>query len=132
MQIHDDVFIQEFETLTLKPEYFDHKGHIRLAWLYLQQYDLEIAEQKVCSGIKRYAESLGATDKFHFTVTSGLVRIMAKRIEQQASTDWQSFITHNTDLIEDSAAVLNQHFSATLLQTERARTQVLAPDLLAI
>jgi hypothetical protein len=132
MQIHDDVFIQEFETLTLKPEYFDHKGHIRLAWLYLQQYDLEIAEQKICFGIKRYAESLGATDKFHFTVTSGLVRIMAKRIEQQTSSNWQSFITHNTDLIEDSAAVLHQHFSATLLQTEMARTRILAPDLLAI
>ena len=35
MSISHQQFLEQFENQTLDPNYFDHRGHIRLAWLYL-------------------------------------------------------------------------------------------------
>ena len=81
MTINDSDFLQQFEDHTLDPSHFDHLGHLRLAWLYLNRYELELAIDKVTNGISGYAASLGATDKFQHTLTEALVRNMADRIK---------------------------------------------------
>ncbi len=79
--LNDATFIAQFENQTLSSAHFNHIGHLRLAWLYLERYPLEQAISLVCGGIKAYAESLGASTKFHFTITNAIVRIMAMRMQ---------------------------------------------------
>lgn len=79
-QITDETFLQQFEKLTLDSKHFNHIGHIRLAWLYICQYGLESAMEKTFVGIPAYAGNLGASDKFHATITDAIVRIIAKRM----------------------------------------------------
>jgi len=128
-QIRDDEFLRQFENLTLDKGYFNHIGHLRLAWLYLSRGDVEYAVQRVCCGIKAYAESLGAMRKFHLTITDAVVRIMAKRFETYAATSWRSFLDRNPDLVEDLPGVLGEYFSRPLLSSEAARLSVCPPDL---
>jgi hypothetical protein len=78
--LSDETFIAQFENHTLSADYFDHLGHLRIGWLYLNQYDTNSAIERACTGIETYAQSLGAGDKFHFTITDATMRIMAKRI----------------------------------------------------
>jgi len=143
MSLSDREFMTLFENQSLPPEYFAHKGHIRLAWLYLQRYPLELAINKVEQGIKAYAGALGAVDKFHCTITRALVCIMAQRLAvskpgQQAQTSvparektpsWQAFISDNQDLLLDAFGVLQQYYSKALLTSEQARKQFVQPDL---
>lgn len=130
MTLSDKQFIEQFEQLTLAPEHFDHLGHIRLAWLYLQQFELEQAVLKVCHGIKAYAKSLGATQKFHWTITDGLVRIMACRMDTGES--WPQFLQNNPDLRENAFEVLLQYYSKETLDSDEARQSVMQPDLTPI
>lgn len=124
----DTEFLEQFENLTLPPAFFDHEGHIRLAWLYLQISDKH-AEQLICEGIKRYAEHLGAPNKFHYTLTAGIVRIMKQRQSQQSLVSWQHFVAHNQDLMKNAPALLCQYYSQELLASEQARLEIMAPDL---
>ena len=39
----DEDFIAAFESRTLDPQHFNHLGHVRLAWLYLQRHDFDEA-----------------------------------------------------------------------------------------
>jgi hypothetical protein len=39
----DDAFLSAFEACTLDPQHFNHRGHVRLAWLYLQRYPFDEA-----------------------------------------------------------------------------------------
>ena len=131
-QITDETFLKQFENLTLDSKYFNHIGHIRLAWLYINLYGLESAMEKTFVGIPAYAGSLGASDKFHATITDAIVRIIAKRMTAGGEDSWQAFVEHNSDLVSDAVAIIRQHYSNDLLETEVARLEVLSPDVVPI
>ncbi|MCO7223428.1 hypothetical protein [Pleionea sp. CnH1-48] len=127
--LSEQSFLTQFENQTLDPVHFDHLGHLRLAWLYLNDYDLETATHKVCTGIKAYAESLGAHQKFHLTITHSLVQIMASRMSQTTDTNWTSFVEQNSDLVNDALSILMRHFSKEYLFSDQARTTLVTPDI---
>lgn len=127
--LSDQEFIQQFEALTLDPVHLNHQGHLRLAWLYLQKDHLGRAIELTCSGIKAYAESLGATDKFHYTITDALVRVIWQRMKDVQSTDWRAFLESNQDLQKDALQVLYQYYSEHVLFSEDAKTSWVPPDL---
>ena len=130
MTITDEKFLAQFESQTLNPELFDHYGHLRLAWLYLNKYPLETAIDKVTNGIATYASSLGATDKFQHTLTEAIVRIMANRLNCSNEDSLKAFLVTNQDLVDDICSVVKLHYSDERLNSDAARTSFVAPDLL--
>lgn len=100
-------FIQQFESATLAAEHFSHEGHIRLVWLYLQQYDLLTTQQKVCSGIANYAAALGVTDKFNEELTLDFVNMIAERCLPRQ--DFLQFLQDNPDLVRDGKFAVEEY-----------------------
>ncbi len=127
--MNDEAFLTQFENQTLDEMHFDHLGHLRLAWLYLSENELDEAIDLVVTGIKAYAESLGATTKFHLTITNSIMRIIQQRMLLEETQSWQVFLEKNSDLVNNLKAILHQHFSADLLASEVARTTLVKPDL---
>ena len=132
MQLSDDEFVQQFEARSLDPIHFNHVGHLRLCWLYLQQYDLETAIEKICTGIQSYAMSLGANDKFHRTITEFLVRLIHSRVISQNNASFTAFLANNDDLVNRAQDVLHQFYSASLLRSATARLNYRQPDLIKL
>lgn len=127
--LSDKEFIQQFEQQTLSPEEFDHKGHLRIAWLYLSRDELMNAVERVCGGIKAYAESLGATDKFHHTLTEAIVRLMAVRMGSESEESFEDFLKVNSDLVNNLPQVLAKHYSQSVLDSQPAKKEYVVPDL---
>lgn len=127
--ISDACFVEQFENQTLDPKHFNHVGHLRLAWLYLMDDEVDLVIEKLSVGIKGYAESLGARQKFHLTITDAIIRLMAERIKRLEYPTWSQFLQQNRDLVEDASAVLHQYYSESLLSSEAARLNVLQPDI---
>jgi len=128
-ELSNETFLSLFEEKSLDPKYFSHLGHIRLAWLYLNKYEYSIAVDKTCVGINAYASSLGATDKFNITMTVAMMEIIFNRINRLDVKSWQIFMTNNTDLIENSLAILLEYYSKEQLFSNAAKITVLKPDL---
>lgn len=126
--LSDRQFIQEFEQLCLDPVYFNHIGHVRIAWLYLEQYQTHLAIEKIASGIKQYATALAAPEKFHMTMTKALVYIIANRRQQSPNRSWQEFIQKNQDLISNAKELVSEYYSKQVIDSELARTQFVPPD----
>ncbi len=129
MNPDDRQFVNALESCTLAPELFDHRGHLRLAWLYLSEYSLEQAIARVCRSINAYASSLGATDKFHHTLTEAMTRIIHARMARTEAEDFDAFVQANNDLLTQAACVLGQHYSKAGLNNAPARRRFVAPDL---
>jgi len=127
--ITNEEFLAQFECQTLDPVHFNHVGHIRIACIYLNKYEVKKANKKVCDAIKLYAESLGATNKFNLTLTDAIVKIMANRMKGSADNTWEVFIENNQDIVCDAIGVLNQYFSKEVLFSEQARTSLVNPDI---
>lgn len=129
MILDDRDFLTRFEHLTLPLPDFDHAGHLRLAWLYLQTYPLDRAIDRTLSGISAYAASQGAATKFHHTLTEAVVRIMYQRHAASGETDFPAWLAANADLLGDFRGVLARYYSDRRLYSEAARREWMAPDI---
>ncbi|HEX8980055.1 MAG TPA: hypothetical protein VF811_10145 [Parasulfuritortus sp.] len=131
-QLDDDTFMIRFERLDLGPEYFDHRGHLRMGWLHLRRYGLDEGNARVCDGIRSLAMKFGAPGKFNHTLTEALMRIMAVRMDDAADPDFDAFLVRNPDLVDDSRGVLARHYSDALLNSAEAHAGWVGPDRAAI
>jgi hypothetical protein len=119
MQAMDDLtFLAQVEACALDPSLFNHAGHMRLARVCLQLHPVDAAAARCCRAIQRYAAHLGAADKFHWTVTEALVRLMAGGAADEVT--------------RDARACLQRHYSAAVLAQPDARQRFVAPDLLPL
>jgi hypothetical protein len=131
-QLDDDTFMTRFERLDLGPEYFDHRGHLRMGWLHLRRYGLAEGNARVCDGIHRLAVKFGAQGKFNHTLTEALMRVMAARMDDAADPDFDAFLARNPDLVDDARGVLARYFSDALLSSAEAHAGWVEPDRAAI
>lgn len=126
--LSDEVFLAQFESQLLAKEYFNHIGHLRLAYLYLDKWDLPQAIDKTSDGIKAYAESLGVVDKFNTSITYAIVSVIHVRKQLACSTNWRNFVENNDDLARECLKVLGAYYSDGLLMTEEAKRHRIEPD----
>ncbi len=127
----DKQFLEEFESLTFTGN-FNHVNHLRLCFLYLQSNGLEGGIVRTGQNIRAFAESKGAKDKYHQTITEALVRIIDLRVIQRPVSDWQTFVATNPDLVQQAKEVLLQHYTSERLFSPEARLRFLEPDRLPL
>ena len=128
MSLSDKVLLEQFETLTLSPDDLSHVSHLRIAWLYLNKMSLKDAVEKIATGTKNYAESLGVYDKYHRTITEAIVRIMHKRMSELQNVNFEKFLQGNRDLVDDLKSLLQCHYSEEVIESVDARTIYFEPD----
>lgn len=121
MQAMDDMtLLAQVEACALDPSLFNHAAHVRLALacLHAAGGDADAAAVRCCAAIRGYATHLGAADKFHWTVTEALVRLLAAG--------------KHDEVVRDARACVARHYSAAVLASSQARTRFVLPDLLPL
>lgn len=124
----EQTFLSRFERCQLAPPEFNHQAHLRVAWLYLMQFNLEEAITRTCQGIRRLASHLGAPGKFNHTVTEALVRIVAHRMKDQPTHRFADFLAANNDFLVNARDVLARYYSEEVLTSAEARRRWVEPD----
>jgi hypothetical protein len=125
----DEDFRAAFLERRLDARDFDHRAHLRVAWLMLSRYPLEDAVERICWGIERFATHCGASEKYHRTLSEALVRIMASYGAGTSAMTCDEFTRANPELISDVRGMLARHYSPERLGSPEARQRLLAPDL---
>ena len=129
MRTDDEAFLAAFETCTLDPALFDHRGHLRLALLHLQAQGLGATATTLPGQIQRYATHLGAPEKFHATLTHALLELVHERLARLPSgTPWEAVLDAHPELERDALALVHERHSPAQLATAEARRRALAPD----
>ncbi len=127
-QLRDSEFLQQFEATTLPAEFFNHVGHLRAAFLFLERESVILAQRHFATAVQRYATALGAPEKFHTTITYALLAMMAARQGVQRCANWQAFLVQNPDLRGDARGLLLRYYSAEMLDSDNAKKQFVLPD----
>jgi hypothetical protein len=128
----DDAFLAAFLDCSMPPAGFNHRGHIRVAWLLLRRLLLEAAVAQTCEGIARLAAHLGVPGKYHRTLSEALVRLMAQGGATDPARGWEDFLRANPRLLDDARGLLARHYSPERLALPEARTAFLPPDRLPL
>jgi hypothetical protein len=120
----DQEFIDAFTTGQLEPAGFDHRAHLRAAFLLLEKGPFLEACMAMRDGLQALAGKLGKPDLYHETVT---VAFMALVAERRPEGDWDGFIARNPELCE--RGLLDAWYSKALLASGAARRIFTMPDL---
>jgi hypothetical protein len=124
--VHDRELVTLFESCTLPPSQFHHRNHVRLAWLYLTDAPLLEALTRFRTSLQRYAASLGATAKYHETITFAFLFLINERMQREAFESFDDFAGANAELFE---AILLRYYSEETLGSDLARRVFVMPDV---
>ena len=124
----DRRFRAAFEAHTVVPSQFNHEAHVRLAYVYLAEHDVESATQRMREALLSFIEHNGISrSKFHETITRAWVLAVRHFMDRSATSSSSDFITKNQELLD--ARIMLTHYSASVLFSSEARAAFVEPDL---
>lgn len=124
----DRDFQSAVEACAVTPAQFNHEAHVRLAYIYLVESDVESAVQKMRAGLLNFIEHNGIPrSKFHETITRAWVLAVRHFMNRSTSKSSADFIAKNQELLDSK--IMLTHYSASVLFSSDARTSFVEPDL---
>jgi len=125
----DERFRDAFANGAITPAQFDHRAHVRLAYVLLVGEGVDAAADRMRSALLDFLGVHGIDPaKYHETITRAwilAVRHFMDRTGPSASAD--EFIALNPILLDSK--IMLTHYSADLLFSPEARARFVEPDL---
>jgi len=125
----DRGFRREFEACRFPPAEFDHRAHVRLAYVYLTENDTDAAHLLMQRALLAFLQHHGVdVSKYHETMTRAW--IMAVRHFMGMSPGAESsevFLEANPRMLD--SRIMMTHYSAQVLFSDEARAKFVEPDL---
>jgi len=130
-RLEDDVLFAAFHDGELSPEGFDHRQHVRLAWVCLRRRPLPRVLEGFGEALARLAAHAGKPGLYHQTITWAYLLLVAERLERGGAAGWEGFAAANPDLLARPAELLAGFYRPETLDSELARRAFVFPDALA-
>ena len=123
----DQAFARAFEQGEITPAQFDHRAHVRVAWVYLHEAPtLDEALPRMRDAIQRFAAAAGASTKYHETITVLWMRLLAGVKAQGASGELADVLVLHPELADKDLPL--QYYSRDRLFCDQARAAWVEPD----
>jgi len=119
--------LEQFEAATLPLELWNNYGRLYVVWAAMNKTGYEDCLNKngwLCTHWKRYKESVGHGEKWHYTLTTFWVRIIHSVYDQ--STSFRELYQTNADL--QNGALWKRYYSEKTLMSDAARNDWVEPD----
>jgi hypothetical protein len=124
----DRDFRSAFENCIVSPSQFNHEAHVRLAYVYLVEGDVESAVPRMRESLLNFLEHHRIPRaKFHETITRAWVLAVRHFMNRSPSTCFADFIAQNKELLDSK--IMLTHYSASVLFSPDARASFVEPDL---
>ncbi len=130
LSLSDDEFVDQFENLTLRPALFSHEAHLRLAFVYLRNFSIIEAIDKIRNGILSFDRKHGDGSKYHETLTVAAVHVINHFRQKQEIHDFSSLLKAYPRLKKDFKQLLLTHYSEKRLFAKDSKYCYLEPDLI--
>jgi len=125
----DMEFLMAFEAGAYAPADFNHRAHVRLAYVYLATNDVERATTLMRAAIVSFLRHHGvAPTKYHETLTQAWILAVFHFMHRTPSALSADDFIRQTPLLLDSRIMLT-HYSAERLFSPQARARFVQPDL---
>ncbi len=129
----DDELKAAFQSSTLPSADWTHRAHLRVAWLFLREHDLDEAHLLMRVGIIRLNAAHGLIETrergYHETLTRFWL-VLVRSLMQAPASDSEAFVDASSEHLAKDAAL--RHYSRERILGLRARTVFVEPDLRAL
>jgi len=126
----DVIFTNRVESCQFPVADFDHRAHLRLAYVYLSEDDVDTAVEKMRDALVRLltANEIEPAAKYHETLTKAWILAVHHFMSlTNGSASADEFIDKNPEMLD--ASIMLTHYSAEALFSDEARKSFVQPDL---
>ena len=130
--MNDEQLLEAFLNQSIPLSEWDHRKHLRLAWIHLRKYEFEDSVERIRAGIMKYNSAVGVADSltsgFHETMTGAWMSLIDFTMrEHGAGTDSEAFFEAQPQLCVKQ--LLRLFYSRSCIVSERAKHAFIVPDL---
>lgn len=126
----DFEFEKQFKSCSLDPAIFTHEAHLRLAWIHINKYGVDVAIDKIRCQLQDYVDSLGAKNKYNETVTIAAIKAVYHFMLTSKTNNFKDFIIENIKLKQNFKELIACHYKIDIFNSPAAKSKYLMPDLL--
>ena len=123
--LNDTDFLNEIVNCTLSPELFTHEAQLRLSWILINKYGVEVATVKNCKIKKRYFIKSLKNDTFNLPLTKAYTEILHFFMESSSTKDFDKLLREFPRLKFSFNNLVKTHYGYNILKEHR--TQELSP-----
>lgn len=122
-------FYEQFENATLDARIFNHSNHVKMAWIYLQKFDLPEAMAKFSEALKKFATANGAPKLYHETITFAFLILINERMKAvEKLQNWDEFVKNHPDLLNWKDNILKKYYQEKTIKSAFAKKVFVFPD----
>jgi len=129
--VDDADLLAAFEQATLPAEAWNHRAHVRVAFTYARQGDLNTALQRMRAGL----QALNAAHRvpnhadrgYHETITVAFMRLIHAACRRYTFASSADFCDRHPELVQKDA--LLRYYSRERLKSLEAKAAFVEPDL---
>jgi len=129
LSTRDVEFRMAFEAGAIAPADFSHRAHVRLAYVYLADTDVNLALERMRGALLVFLTRNDIpASKYHETLTRAWILAVDHFMHRTpVTTGSDDFIARNPALLDSK--IMLTHYSAGLLFSDAARQDFVEPDL---
>jgi len=125
----DQAFRRAFEACDIPAAEFDHRAHVRLAYIYLCEQSSDEARKAMKQSLLGFLTHLGIGEsRYHETITRAWVMAVAHFMQLSPTCHSAAIFIDQNPVLLDSNIMLS-HYSAEVLFSPTARSQFVEPDI---
>jgi 8-oxo-dGTP pyrophosphatase MutT (NUDIX family) len=133
--LDDAAFLVSFEDCSLPHREWNHRAHVRVAFLYLSRWGLDEALDRMRSGIQAYNAAHGVKDGphmgYHETTTSAFMRLIDHAIRERGPyEDSHQFCERCPELLD--RRVLLCYYTRDRIMQPEAQAGFVEPDVIPL
>lgn len=130
--MNDDELLEAFESARIPIESWNHRAHVRVAWLHLRRWPPAESVARMGGAIRRLNTTHGTpeslTSAYHHTLTCGFMSaIWATMCSAGPGADSKAFCDANPHLL--ARTLLRLYYTRERIMTAEAKARFVAPDL---
>ena len=126
----DDIeFKNQMESFAFPAPDFNHRAHLRLAYIYLSKNSADRSSELMRDTLNRFLIHNGVDpSKYHATLTKAwILAVHHFMVRTKTSSSADEFITRNPEMLDTQ--IMMTHYSAELLFSDEARAAFVQPNL---
>jgi len=127
--INDEDYFEQIASCELRRKHFSHEAHIRIAWIHIQRYGVEQAEQTIPKQLKKYITHIGMGYTFNQTISIASIRILKRLIKETGAKSFNDLVTSKPVILDNFKSLLEHHYGDWVYMDNDARASFQEPDI---
>lgn len=119
INLTDEQLLQKIEDCTLEPSQFTHETLLRLSWILINKYGLNIAIEKNRELKENFYINGLKSDKFNVTLTKAYTEILHHFMEKTSTNNFDKLLREFPRLKYNFKNLVKTHYGYNILKEHR-------------